>query len=384
MENHIKYSRSSVVGSELAHIKQAIESGQLAGGGHFTRRCESLLTESTGGGKVLLTSSCTSAIEMAALLLDLGPGDEVLMPSFAFASIANAVVLRGATPVFVDIDAATLNISLRDTEAAITRRTKAIFVVHYAGVVSDMTSLASLARNNGLALVEDAAQALGARFRQQPAGSFGDIAAFSFHDTKNVVAGEGGCLVVNRADLVHRAEIIREKGTNRAAFLRGEIGKYEWVDVGSSYLISELSAAFLLGQIENLGNITEKRRKMWEHYYACLRELEDSKLFRLPRIPSECEHNGHIFYLVMASAALQRDFINYMKDARIQTPFHFVPLHSAPAGRRYGRTAGSMDRTDEIAARLVRLPIHLDVGNNIDRVIDRVRQWTALTAPSFR
>lgn len=380
MRDRIQYSRASVVGSELAHIKEAIDSGRLAGDGDFTKRCEVSLAGLTGGGKVLLTSSCTAALEMAALLLDLGPGDEVVMPSFAFSSIANAVVLRGGVPVFVDIDASTLNIDPGRVAAAITGKTRAIFVVHYAGVVADMTALRNLAVDHGLALVEDAAHALGATCRDKPAGSFGDLAAFSFHDTKNVVSGEGGCLVVNRADLVSRAEIIREKGTNRAAFFRGEARKYSWVDVGSSYLMSELSAAFLLGQIEKVRLITEKRREMWAQYHAGLCDLEERGLFRLPHIPSACDHNGHIFYLLMANAGLRARFIDDMEAAGIWTPFHFVPLHSAPAGRRYARTAGPMDITDDVAARLVRLPIHLELGDGIDRVIDVVREWVASVA----
>jgi dTDP-4-amino-4,6-dideoxygalactose transaminase len=312
---------------------------------------------------------------MAALLLDLGPGDEVIMPSFAFASIANAVVLRGATPVFVDIDRLSLNVDPGCVAAAITPRTRAIFVVHYAGVVAEMTTLRNIAQAHGLALVEDAAQALGATYEGKPAGSFGDIAAFSFHDTKNVIAGEGGALVLNRPELVARAEIIREKGTNRAAFLRDEVDKYTWVDIGSSYVVSELNAAFLFGQLEDWEGIARARGALWRAYDDAFRRSEFAELIGLPHVPPKCTHNAHMYYLIAPSGDARGDFIDFMKGEGIQTPFHFVPLHSSPAGRRFARVAGKMDVTDDIAGRLVRLPLHLRLGEDVDRVIRGVRQW---------
>lgn len=373
--DRIVFNNLSVLGSERSYIDEAIASGKLSGDGRFTRACESALAALTGGNRVLLTNSCTAALEMAALLLDLRPGDEVIMPSFAFASIANAVVLRGAVPVFVDIDPSTLNLDPVCVANAITRKTRAIFVVHYAGVVAEMDELGKIARDHNVALVEDAAQALGSSYHDKPAGSLGDLAAFSFHDTKNVVAGEGGCLVVNRDDLLARAEIIREKGTNRSAYFRKEVDHYTWVDVGSSYVVSELNAAFLLGQIEKVTFVTEQKQDTWSRYHDALLDCAKAGAFRLPNPPAHCRHNGHIFYLILPDAGMRPDFFGFMNKFGIDAQFHFVPLHSSPAGRRYGRAAGSMGVTDETAAKLVRLPIHLELGGDIDRVIDGVRAW---------
>ena len=357
-------------------MTSAIASRRLSGDGDFTRACESKLSTLVGA-PVLLTNSGTAALDMAAMLAGLKPGDEVILPSFTFSSTANAVVLRGAVPVFVDVDPGTLNIDPRRTAEAVTPRTRAIFVVHYAGVGADMDAIGAIATQHRLLVLEDAAQALGASYRGRPLGTFGDFAGVSFHDTKNVTSGEGGCLIVNRAGRLGEAEVAREKGTNRKAFFRGEVDKYTWVDVGSSYVPSELNAAFLLAQLERLDEINRERVGQWERYMAALAPLQGTGLLRVPHVPPECVHNGHLFYLLLADARAQSDFIAFMRTREITTPFHYVPLHSAPAGRRYGRVHGSMAVTEDIWQRLVRLPIYPGLGADQDRVLDAIQAWVA-------
>jgi dTDP-4-amino-4,6-dideoxygalactose transaminase len=368
----VPFNKPSLVGNEIKYVRDAVRRGQLAGDGTYTELCCNLLREQLGAPSILLTHSCTAALEMAAMLCDLGPGDEVIMPSFTFVSTANAVVLRGATPVFVDIDPATLCMDPDAAESAITAKTRAIFAVHYAGFPADMDRIALLAKEYGLFLIEDAAQALGSTYNGRQAGTFGDAATFSFHETKNVISGEGGALVVNRAEWVERAEIIREKGTNRSQFFRGAVDKYTWVDAGSSYLPGELIAAFLLAQIETQEAIRTRRRSVFETYYEAFETLAERRQIGMPKTPPNCEGNGHMFYLLMDSLDTRSKFIDYMKRHGVITPFHYVPLHSSPGGQKFGRTSGDMSVTDRISETLVRLPMFFDLGSDVETVIEIV------------
>lgn len=365
----IPFNRPSIVGREFEYLQDAIQRGQLSGDGHYTQQCHALLEQIIGARSVLLTHSCTGALEMAAILCDLQPGDEVILPSFTFVSTANAVVLRGAVPVFVDIDPATLNIDPKRVGDAITPRTKAIIAVHYAGYPADMDRLSDLARTHDLFLIEDAAQALGATYNGRQAGTLGDVAAFSFHETKNVISGEGGALAINRPDLVDRAEIIREKGTSRPRFLRGEIDKYTWVDLGSSFLPGELVAAFLYAQLEQADEILTRRRAAMHRYEAALQKFADLGRVELPRKPPKTTGNGHMFYLLMNDRADRDAYIAYMRGHGINAVFHYVPLHSSPAGQRFGVTPSSLPFTDDISDRLVRLPMYFALGADIETVL---------------
>lgn len=369
----IPFNRPTLAGNELDYIREAIERGQLAGDGAFTERCQNRLAADIGAGAVLLTHSCTAALEMAALLLDIGPGDEAIMPSFTFVSTANAVVLRGGVPVFVDIRPDTLNIDESLIEAAVTARTKMIVPVHYAGVPAEMDAIAASARRHGLAVVEDAAQALGSTYRGRKAGSLGTLAAFSFHETKNVISGEGGCLAINDPALVQRAEIIREKGTDRKRFFRGEVDKYTWVDIGSSFLPGELIASFLLGQLEAAEAIRADRVASWTAYDEALRPFAPRGI-GTPVVPAHCEHNAHLYYIILPSAEARATLIGRMRDDGVMTPFHYVPLHSSPAGRRLGRTSGTLSVTEDVSGRLVRLPLYPQMGDALPRVIERLRR----------
>ncbi len=352
----------------------------MSGDGYYTKQCNAALERLTGGQKALITHSCTAALEMAAMLCDLGPGDEVIMPSFTFVSTANAVVLRGATPVFVDVDGETLNICPKRTAAAVTDKTKAIFAVHYAGFPADMDALMEIANRHNLLLVEDAAQALGSTYKERPAGSLAHMAAFSFHETKNIVSGEGGALVVNNPNLIERAEIIREKGTDRSRFMRGQVDKYTWVDMGSSYLPGELIASYLFAQLEMEPMIRQRRMSLFHRYAEAFAPLQQTGCVQLPIIPKNTKGNGHMFFLMMPDRSMRDNFIDQMKQAEITTPFHYVPLHSAPAGHRFGRTAGPMSETDRISDCLVRLPMYFDLGNEVEEVIDHVNAFFKVTA----
>lgn len=375
----IPFNKPSMIGGELAHIQEALEFGQLSGDGRFTHLCNAQIAEKTGADAALLTHSCTAALEMAALLCDLQPGDEVIMPSFTFVSTANAVALRGAVPVFVDIDPETLNIDPEKAAAAISPRTRAIFAVHYASFPADMDRLTEIARAHDLLLVEDAAQAFGSTYKGRPAGSLGDMGAFSFHETKNIISGEGGALTLTRPDLVERAEIIREKGTNRSRFLRGQVDKYTWVDIGSSFLPGELIAAFLYGQLEQSEAILETRLALYDRYCAAFADLQAAGRVTLPKAPPDTTGNGHMFYLLMRDLEDRDAFIAAMREADIIAPFHYVPLHSAPAGLRYGRSAGDLPVTNDISARLVRLPMYFALGSSIETVIATARSWLQQT-----
>lgn len=353
----IPFNFPHLAGRELAYIAQAHANGRLAGDGPFTKRCHEWLERRTGAPRVLLTHSCTAALELAALLLDLAPGDEVILPSFTFVSTANAFVLRGAVPVFVDVRPDTLNLDERRIEAAITPRTRAIVPVHYAGVACEMDAIAALAQKHGLRVVEDAAQGVMATYKGRALGALGDLGAYSFHETKNVISGEGGALLVNDPALVARAEVLREKGTDRSRFFRGEVDKYTWQDAGSSFLPGELIAAFLAAQLEEAGTITERRRASWAWYHARLASLADAGRLRRPIVPTECGHNAHMYYVLLAPGVERQAVLDTLKADGVMAVFHYVPLHSSPAGRRFGRASGELAVTDDVAGRLIRLPL---------------------------
>lgn len=359
--DHIGFNRPALVGEEFAYIRQALERMRLSGNGHFTGLCQDLLEQELGGGKVLLTHSCTGALEMAAILANIGPGDEVIMPSFTFTSTANAVALRGGAPVFIDVRPDTFNLDETLIEDAITPRTRAIFVVHYAGVAADMDRIGEIARRRGLIVLEDAAQALHAAWRGRPLGTFGDFSGFSFHETKNVISGEGGALVINDEAAASRAEIIWEKGTNRAQFQRGEVAKYTWVDIGSSYLPSEITAAFLLAQLEAGPAITAARLAAWNRYHQALEPLERAGRLRRPIIPAQCAHNGHIYHILAPTPEARERALEDLAAMGVNAVSHYVPLHSSPAGVRLGRAEGPLCVTTDVAARLIRLPLHAQI-----------------------
>jgi dTDP-4-amino-4,6-dideoxygalactose transaminase len=360
MSIRIPFNRPCLAGNEYRYIAEAIANGQASGDGPFTSRCQELLQRELAAPKVLLTTSCTHALELAAILLECGPGDEIIVPSFTFVSTANAFALRGARIVFGDIRPDTLNLDERQLESLITSRTKAIVPVHYAGVACEMVTICEIARRHGIRVVEDNAHGLFARYQGKFTGTFGCLAAQSFHETKNISCGEGGALVVNDPELLDRAIIIREKGTNRAQFYRGQIDKYTWVDVGSSYLPSDLLAAFLLAQLEGREQIQKKRRRIWEYYWKHLQGLAEDGAVRLPVIPHQCEQAYHMFYLIVPSLDCRQALISNLKSQGILSVFHYVPLHSSEMGARFG--PGACPVTEDISARLVRLPFYNDLS----------------------
>lgn len=370
----IPFNRPHVVGTEFAYIEEAILTGKLSGNGVFAERCARWLEARTGAHRALITPSCTAALEMCAVLCDVGPGDEVIVPSFTFVSTSNAFVARGGVPVFVDVRADTFNVDEGAVEAAITSRTKAAVVVHYAGVPCEMDAIMAVAERHGLTVIEDAAHALLSTWRGRAAGGIGHFGTLSFHETKNVHSGEGGALLINRPELVERAEIVQEKGTNRSQFFRGEVDKYTWVDTGSSHLLSEVATAFLWAQLEHAERLTLRRREVWSAYHEALAPLEVAGLVRRPVIPSEIEHNGHLYYLLLPSREARDAMIRKLRAKGVHAVFHYVPLHSSPAGRRYGRAHGDLAVTNEVSARLVRLPLWNDMSDDqVERVIDSVR-----------
>ena len=371
----IPFNKPSIVGREFSYLEDALARGQLSGDGYFTKKCNQYISEVTGSISALLTHSCTAALEMAAILCELRPGDEVIMPSYTFVSTANAVVLRGATRVFVDIDARSLNIDPHLVEAAITEKTRAIIAVHYAGFPADMDRINEIAKAHGLMVIEDAAQALGSTYKGRPAGSLGDLAAFSFHETKNIISGEGGALTVNKKSLVERAEIIREKGTDRSRFLRGQVDKYTWVDIGSSFLPGELVAAFLLAQLEQEEIIRRTRLRLFQRYKNAFFDLAQKERVSLPWHADDITGNGHMFYLLMRDIDDRDALIEHLREAEITAPFHYVPLHSAPGGRRFGRAAGVLPVTGNTYSRLIRPPLYFALDDEIDRVINITRSW---------
>jgi len=362
-----------MVGKELEYIQQAVSNMQLSGDGPFTQKCHTWLEQQIGCHKALLTHSCTGALEMAALLAEVHSGDEIIMPSYTFVSTANAFVLRGGVPVFVDIRPDTLCIDETKLEAAITVRTKAIVVVHYAGVGCAMDTVLDVARRHKLLVIEDAAQGLLSYYRGRPLGSFGALAAVSFHETKNVIAGEGGALLINDPVWVERAEILREKGTNRKQFFRGQVDKYSWVDVGSSYLPSEITAAFLWAQFEAAESLTRQRIAVWQQYHDAFAELERQGFLRRPVVPPECRHNGHLYYLLFPSLQRRSLVLEQLNQAGINAVFHYVPLHSSTAGQKYGRAHGDLSHTQYAGDGVVRLPLWVGMEDKqIKQIIEAV------------
>jgi dTDP-4-amino-4,6-dideoxygalactose transaminase len=372
----IPFNRPHVTGREFDYIREAIDRAHLASDGTFSRRCEAWLQQRVGCTRALLTHSCTAALEMAALLLGVGPGDEIIMPSFTFVSTANAFALRGGVPVFVDIRPDTLNIDEREIESAINARTRAIVPVHYAGVGCEMDAIMGVARGHSLAVVEDAAQGLGATYRGTPLGQFGDLAATSFHETKNVISGEGGALLVNNAEYAAHAEIVREKGTDRRRFSRGEVDKYTWIDIGSSYGPSELNAAFLWAQFEQADAIRTERLIVWNWYREAFSALQQRGRLSTPYVPEHCEHNAHMFYILLDDPGTRTPLLDALNAAGINAVFHYVPLHSSAAGRRLARTVGNLPQTQSVSSRLVRLPMWIGMTKeDVERaaeVVDRV------------
>jgi len=369
----IPFNKPYMTGKELWHIAQAHAKGHLAGDGGFTKQCHRWMEQTIGCQKALLTHSCTAGLEIAALLADLQPGDEVIMPSFTFVSTANAFVLRGAVPVFVDIRPDTLNLDEKLIEAAITAKTKAIVPVHYAGVSCEMDTILDIARRHNLMVIEDAAQGLGSSYRRRPLGSMGELAALSFHETKNIIAGEGGALLVNSSALTARAEILREKGTNRSQFFRGQVDKYTWVDVGSSYLPGEIVAAFLAAQFEEADAINRRRLQMWDVYHQALGAYESDGLLRRPIVPEHCQHNAHMYYILLPDLARRTAVIQKLKEQGVQAVFHYIPLHSAPAGKRYARAHGELSVTDDVSDRLLRLPLWVGMEDQQRDVLRALR-----------
>jgi dTDP-4-amino-4,6-dideoxygalactose transaminase len=373
VDDEIPFNRPRLVGNEHAYIDQALLSGKLSGNGEFAGRCAADLERRLGAARVLITPSCTAALEMSGILANLEKGDEVIMPSFTFVSTANAFALRGAVPVFVDCDSSTMNMDPAAAAAAVTARTKAVVVVHYGGVACEMDQIKMLVDQHGLILIEDAAHSLPASWNGVPLGSIGHLSTFSFHETKNVHCGEGGALAINDPDLVERAEIVQEKGTDRSQFFRKEIDKYTWQDLGSSYLLSEVGAAFLWAQLERLDEITAERREIWTRYHEAFADLEQTGVVRRPIVPQGCEHSGHLYYLLTPSAASRDRLIQRLAEDGVRSVFHYTPLHDSPAGSRLGRTPYPISVTQSASARLLRLPLWSGMGDHaIDRVIDAV------------
>jgi len=353
----IQFNKPYLTGNELTNINQAYLNSKLAGDGEFTNYCNTWLEQSTGCKRALLTHSCTAALEMAAILANIQPGDEIIMPSYTFVSTANAFVLRGGVPVFIDIRKDTLNLDENLIEQAITPKTKAVVPVHYAGVSCEMDSIMSISNTYRLMIIEDAAQGVMSKYKGRRLGSLGDLGAYSFHETKNVISGEGGALLVNSTDLVRRAEIIREKGTDRSRFFRGEVDKYTWQEVGSSFLPGELIAAFLWAQLKEAQDITNRRLEAWNYYDELIISSSINDKLRRPFIPKECEHNAHMYYVLLASEIDRNSVLEKLKASEIYAVFHYVPLHSSPAGMRYGRVSGFMTNTDDLSSHLIRLPL---------------------------
>jgi dTDP-4-amino-4,6-dideoxygalactose transaminase len=372
----IPFNKPYMTGKEIKYISEAHINCMLAGDGPFTKRCHQWLEQKTGTYKALLTHSCTAALEMAALLLDIQPGDEVIMPSYTFVSTANAFVLRGGVPVFVDIRPDTLNIDERLIEAAITRKARAIVPVHYAGVACEMDTIMDIAHRHGLAVVEDAAQGVMSTYKGRALGSIGDLGCYSFHETKNIISGEGGALLVNNAKFAERAEIIREKGTDRSRFFRGEVDKYTWKDQGSSFLPGELIAAFLFAQMESAEKITNMRQSCWQFYHDELAQLEERRILRRPFLPDGCSHNAHMYYVIVGEGIDRQTVLNDFKSSDISAVFHYVPLHSSPAGQRLSKSAVDMSYTNDLSSRLIRLPLWVgltrDEQNRVIQVLQRL------------
>lgn len=368
----IPFNKPYMTGKELWYIAQAHTNGNLAGDGQFTTKCHQWLEQHTNTYKALLTHSCTAALEMAALLAEIQSGDEVIMPSYTFVSTANAFVLRGAKLVFVDIRSDTLNIDENLIEEAITPKTKAIVPVHYAGVSCEMDTIMEIANRHNLLVIEDTAQGIMSTYKDRPLGTIGHMGTLSFHETKNIISGEGGALLVNHANFANRAEIIREKGTNRSQFFRGQIDKYTWVDVGSSYLPSEIIAAFLWAQMEEAHTITQRRLSLWNVYHQAFKPMENEQLIRRPIIPDSCKHNAHMYYILVKNLKQRTELINALKTKNINAVFHYIPLHTSPIGKKYARTSGFLENTMQLSERLLRLPLWLGLEKDQEYVIESI------------
>lgn len=375
-KTRIPFTRTAVMGRENEYVAEVIQGRHLAGDGPFTKRCRELLERRFGVPAALLTSSCTHALEMAALLLDIKPGDEFIVPSFTFVSTANAFVLRGATPVFIDIRQDTMNMDERQLEGLITSKTRAIVPVHYAGIACEMATIMEIAGARGIPVLEDNAHGLCGKYRGQWLGSFGAMSTLSFHDTKNFSCGEGGALMINDATYAERAEIIREKGTDRSKFFRGLVDKYTWVDVGSSFLPSELQAAFLLGQLESEAKIQSRRKRIWETYHRELVRWADQRGVGLPTVPADCEPSWHLYYVMLPNAERRQQLIAHLRSREISAVFHYLPLHQSAMGRKLNPNAASLPVAESVADRLLRLPMYNDMAQSeIAEVIDALHAW---------
>lgn len=371
----IQFNIPPYTGREMDYIKEAIEKRKICGDGEFTKRCNQWIEKQSGTTKALLTTSCTHATEMSAILCGIQPGDEVIMPSYTFVSTADAFVLRGAKAVFVDIRPDTLNIDEKLIENAVTEKTKAIVPVHYAGISCEMDTIMDIARKYNLKVVEDAAQGVMSYYKGQALGTIGDFGCLSFHETKNLSMGEGGALLIKDQDMIEKAEIVREKGTNRSKFFRGQIDKYTWIDAGSSYLPSELNAAYLWAQMEMAKDIYDDRMSSWNAYYEGLRDLRDKGVLEIPVVPESCVHNAHMFYIKVSDLEERTKMIDYLKAHDVNAVFHYIPLHTAPAGVKYGEFRGEDRYTTKESERLIRLPLYYGLGKDVEKVIDAVRKF---------
>jgi len=373
---HIPFNKPCLTGNEPSYMAQAVANGHISGDGAFTKKCHALLKETLGCAAVLLTTSCTHALEMSALLLDLQPGDEIIIPAFTFVSTVNAFVLRGARPIFADIRPDTLNLDEQQLERLITPRTRAIVPVHYAGVGCEMDTINALAKQHGITIIEDNAHGLFGAYKGQLLGTFGALATLSFHETKNFSCGEGGALLINNPDLIERAEILREKGTNRSRFFRGQVDKYTWVDIGSSYLPSDILAAFLYAQLESREQIQRQRQRAWQYYYIHLQEWAKTHGVRLPIVPAHCEQSYHMFYLLLPSLKQRQGLIAHLKDSGILSVFHYLPLHLSDMGRQFGGKNGDCPVTEDVSDRLLRLPFYNDLSEAEQmRVVTAIREF---------
>lgn len=372
----IPFNKPFVTGNELHYIEQAIKNHHLSGDGYFSRKCQKWLEETIGCRKALLTHSCTAALEMAAILANILPGDEVIMPSYTFVSTANAFVMRGAVPVFIDIRPDTLNVDENLIEAAITRLTRAIVPVHYAGVGCNMDAIMEIARRFDLIVIEDAAHGILSSYKGKQLGSFGHMAAVSFHETKNVISGEGGALLLNDEMFIERAEVIREKGTNRRQFFRGAVDKYTWVDIGSSFAPSDIIAAFLWAQMESADVITQRRLEIWNRYDAALVDLESKEVLRRPIVPNECQHNAHMYYILLPALNVRTDLIKHLGSKGINAVFHYVPLHSSPAGGKYAIISSELLTTEMMSERVLRLPLWVGLGmSDVTEIVSALSEY---------
>lgn len=377
MKPHIGFNKPYFTGKETQYIEEAVKAGKISGDGLFTKKCHRFFEERYGFPKVFLTTSCTDALEMCAILLNVGPGDEVIVPSFTFVSTANAFILRGANIAFADSQPSIPNVDPNEVEQLITSRTKAIVVVHYAGIACDMDEILSIASRYDLPVIEDAAQSIDSFYKGRPLGSIGDLATFSFHESKNIICGEGGMLAVNESSLIPRTEIIWEKGTNRSAHFRGEVDKYTWLDVGSSFLPSDVIAAILFAQLENLDQIQAKRKSIWESYYAGLRPLSEKGLLELPVIPTYATNNAHMFFVLCSDTENRRNLIEHLKRENINAVFHYLPLHSSPFYSKK-RNIRKLPNCDRFANRLLRLPLFFELSEaEIGRVVETIHGFFA-------